>query len=83
MSFVRLGALCRRLSALILSTLAVSAAAPPLTYEHYATPLSFVSYAFPEQMALGPDGSLYAVDVQASVIWKVSNGNSTSIPGGT
>jgi hypothetical protein len=82
MSFVRLGALCRRLPALILSTLAVSAAAQPLTYEHYATPLSVVSYAYPEQMAVGPDGSLYAVDVQASVIWKVSNGN-LGVYGGT
>src|SRR5438477_77270 len=83
MSFVRLGALCGGLPAVILSILPVTAAAQqPLTYEHYATPTSVINYAMPEQMAVGPDGSLYVADVQADVIWKVSNG-SLGVYGGT
>ena len=65
MSSVRLGALCRRLSALTLLTIAVSATAQPFTYEHLATPRSLSTVAYPMQMAVGPDGSLYVGDIQA------------------
>src|SRR6476661_7420601 len=74
MSSARLGALCRRLSALALLTIAVSATAQPFTYEHLATPRSLSAVAYPMQMAVGPDGSLYVGDIQANVIWRISNG---------